>query len=246
MAGRPKLSLVPQSQVVELHDNAELQSGLLVNRRTGETKRLVGNWCLHCTPEGVGYLAPRDGKSTTQWVSALLGITVFVAPSGEEWVRHEVEGRMVVELFATLRERRKPDVRVRVDVPPHKVVDASVVVWLLPRKGERVWWYLPALHEELQLSCQKGSARKWCSHGWSRWEAFLEESGLGKDRMILQMTKNDGLSNLGVQSTQTERLFSQKSASSIALLALLSKWSSTDGHHAMRSDIDRALCFWRS
>lgn len=83
---------------------------------------------------------------------------------------------------------------------------------------------------------------RWCSHGWPAWTRLITDLGLDARHLRLQVTHNTGMGNLGATATDTSRLFTEKSASSVAIVGLLSKWCSGNPKFGMKSEIDRQGC----
>jgi len=107
-----------------------------------------------------------------------------------------------------------------------------------------VWWNLPRIHTELKLASQKGLPGKWCNHGWPAWTNYIKALALDPAHLRLQLIRKVCAAELSSASRDTSsRFFSHKSASTFALLALLSKWCCADERLHMKTEADRDAVF---
>ena len=152
------------------------------------------------------------------------------------------EGNQEVTWLSDLQQKRVQNLEASLGTPPTLVSDLTVSVWSLPQKGARVWWSMPALYYALDPKAHDGHAGQWCGHGWAAWTSLAQKLQLDPVHARLQQTHNNGIDNLGLEQSESDRLLQEKSLSSIALLGQVGRFCSDNRRFCMRSEIGKACC----
>lgn len=114
--------------------------------------------------------------------------------------------------------------------------------------GRLVLWDILRIFGTLRMQSQGGRAGKWASHGWAAWERLLQAVGLNPEahlltRFVVVVVGGGGdVASCAVGKAVGEDGWSSewRAASTVALVALLSKWSSHDKKTSMGNDYDRS------
>jgi len=214
MSGEVELTLQPDAEVVSLQHSRGVD--FLVSSKTGEHLALdptAGPFELVAHDGAFCYIRSPSG---TTWAADKLKFPVFENDDNQECVIVDEQEVLLSDYI----EKGFMDIQLPFSFAP--VGDRVFVVhgWHVPKDGARLRWHALELFVQLKLTAQHGQACRWAGHGWTRWQEFLKDLGLGGSHMI----KKD-MSNSITEAGSSEEVGDHRAMSTHALVACLVRWS---------------------
>lgn len=192
---------------------------VVTNVCTQEQREIDGTgWFIECSPEGYGCLASRDAPEV-YLLEDFLRLQVFVDADGNRFIKDGPDSEPA-PMSNDWRRYEPGEARL-----PHgpTAAKSSMQFYRLHKLsgGMRFMWCLTSVYHRMGLKCFKKYPSKWAYEGFSPWKAYLTSMGFPAIHLMLSVV---GLSICDAASSLC-RFLPTAAASTLAILALLVRWS---------------------
>ena len=199
---------------------------LLLDPCTGCSAKVPPDVELYYDDEdGRAYLAGGDGDDDeAQWVDDKLGpgsVCFQTEDNGPMYINTHGGARWLHQLQKTF-----DDVRT---VALHGAQEHAIAVYAsgAPRQGARLYWTARDVQHSLALQLSSSYATSWVAHQFDTWLEWASTVGLSSEHFVRSDASHTQHDRMGKRPREAGSTLFEFPVSIAALVALLSRWSST-------------------